>query len=317
MTELELIERILVASRTHGQGGEPARRSVVRVGIGDDCAVLRVPPGHEMIVTTDFSLEGRHFRRDWHTAESVGHRCLVRGLSDVAAMGGQPLAVFLSLALPRGFDVGWLDGFLAGFLALARAQEVELAGGDTAEAPGDQIVADVVVTGAVRTGKALRRAGAAVGDGVYCTGSLGGAAVELGRLAAGGSCGVAAAEGGSPHCFPEARIRVGQALVRRRLASACMDLSDGLSTDLRHLCTASGVGAEVDLAALPLGTGASVEQAVHGGEDYELLFTSGMVVPKEILGVAVTRIGTVTAEGGVRVAGGGEMVAGGFEHFSG
>src|SRR5580698_10308373 len=137
MRELELIERIRAGSR--------GRNAAVKVGIGDDCAVLRVPAGHEMVVTTDFSLEGRHFRRDWHTAQSAGHRCLARGLSDVAAMGGRPIAAFLSLALPKGFQVVWVDGFIEGFGALAERFGVELAGGDTSEAPGDGIAADVTV----------------------------------------------------------------------------------------------------------------------------------------------------------------------------
>src|SRR5271156_4305222 len=111
LSELQLIRRI--------RAGTASRNGAVRVGIGDDCAVLRVPAGHEMVVTTDFSLEGRHFRRDWHSPQSAGHRCLARGLSDVAAMGGRPLAAFLSLALPKGFEVAWFDGFMEGFNALA------------------------------------------------------------------------------------------------------------------------------------------------------------------------------------------------------
>ena len=132
--ELALIERIRRASsrRTTGRGE-------VRLGIGDDCAILRVRPGEEIVVTTDFSLEGRHFRRDWHSPQSVGHRVLARGLSDLAAMGARPVAAFLSLALPReaARDAGWVDGFLDGFLSLARRTGTPLAGGDTSEAPGD------------------------------------------------------------------------------------------------------------------------------------------------------------------------------------
>src|ERR1700735_5018041 len=113
----------------------------VRLGIGDDCAILRPPAGHELLVTTDFSLEGRHFRREWHTAQSAGHRMLTRGLSDIAAMGGRPLAAFLSLALPRAVarDTRWLDGFLNGLLALAAEAGTPLAGGDTSEAPGTEV----------------------------------------------------------------------------------------------------------------------------------------------------------------------------------
>ncbi len=309
MGELELIERIRARMR--------ARNAAVRLGMGDDCAVLRVPAGCEMVVTTDFCLEGRHFRRDWHTAEWAGHRCLVRGLSDVAAMGGRPVAAFLSLALPRGFEVGWVDGFLDGFGELAERFGVELAGGDTSEAPGGEVLADVMVVGAVRAGKALRRDGARVGDGIYVTGTLGGAAVELERPGAtpkakrtqrSQSFRKVTQRGAEP------RVEVGRRLVG--VASACMDLSDGLSLDLRRICAASGVGALLESARVPLGAGATLEQGLHGGEDYELLFTAGGKVPGRIAGVGVTRIGTVVKGTGVKVDGR-ELEAGGWEHFRG
>ena len=304
--EVALIQRIRAAG-----GG---RTAGVRVGIGDDCAVLRVPAGCEMVVTTDFSLEGRHFRRDWHSPESVGHRCLVRGLSDVAAMGAKPIAAFLSLGLPVGYQLKWVDGFMAGFRALAEAHGVELAGGDTAQTMGAEIVADVVVTGAVKRGKALLRAGARVGDRLYVTGRLGGAAVELAGLASGAVKCPRRIGAGHPHAFPEPRVEVGLALVRRGIASACMDLSDGLSTDLGHLCRASGVGAEVD--EVPLAAGASLDQGVNGGEDYELLFAAraGVKVPRKIAGAEVTCIGRVVKGAGVRL-GGKEIQGGGWEHF--
>ena len=162
MGELQLIERI----RRQAQSG--VRGSGVRLGIGDDCAVLRVPRGHEMVVTTDFSLEGRHFRRDWHSAASAGHRCLARGLSDLAAMGAWPAGVFLSLALPAAYEAAWVDGFLDGLLALAAEHGVELAGGDTAEAPGAEVLADIVCVGSVPRGRALLRSGAWVGGSDLC-----------------------------------------------------------------------------------------------------------------------------------------------------
>ena len=285
----------------------------MRVGIGDDCAVLKVLGGQEIVVTTDLCLEGRHFRRDWHTAESAGHRCLARGLSDIAAMGARPTAAFLSLALPKGFDQDWLDGFLAGFEALAAEFGVELSGGDTSEAPGAEILADVIVIGAANKMRAMRRVGARVGDGIYVTGTLGGAAAELAALASGEPWEFER----RPQTFPEPRVGVGLALAKREWATACMDLSDGLSTDLRHLCEASGVRGMVDLKALPVAEGATMEQALNGGEDYELLFTvmAGVKLPKMILGVGMTRIGTVMAGSGVGVVGGGELEAGGWEHL--
>ena len=147
-------------------------------GIGDDCAVLQLPPAHEALVTTDFSLEGIHFRRDWHPPEIVGHRCLTRGLSDIAAMGGEPVAAFLSLALPRDLSQAWVARFLNGFLRLARQFKVPLAGGDTAESPAG-ILADIVVLGSVPRGKAILRSGARPADRIYVSGELGAAAATL------------------------------------------------------------------------------------------------------------------------------------------
>src|SRR3984885_2343665 len=164
---MPLAERALIAEIQRMAGGRRRRLagSGARIiaGIGDDCAVLRLPRGTDSLVTTDFSLEGIHFRRDWHPAESVGHRCLTRGLSDIAAMGGEPLAAFLSLALPRKLPQAWVNGFMRGFLDLARRVGVTLAGGDTAEYP-DGVLADIVVLGSVPRGKAILRSGAKPGD---------------------------------------------------------------------------------------------------------------------------------------------------------
>jgi thiamine-monophosphate kinase len=303
MCELGLIERIRARSNS--------RNSVVKLGIGDDCAVLRVPRGQEMVVTTDFCLEGRHFRRDWHTPQSAGHRCLARGLSDVAAMGGRPIAAFLSLALPKRFELAWLDGFMEGFGALAERFGVELAGGDTSEAPGAEILADLMVVGTVKQGKAVRRRTAKVGDGIYCTGTLGGSAVELAGMAR-PTHRKGAMNGAQlgPQSFPEPRLDVGRRLVG--IATSCMDLSDGLSTDIRHLCA----HAEIESETIPLAEGATLEQALDGGEDYELLFTARGKVPGKIAGVPLTRIGTVTASGGWKMDGR-ELKAGGWEHLRG
>jgi thiamine-monophosphate kinase len=291
--ELALIETIRRASASR-----PAGR--VRVGIGDDCAVIRPSAGHEIVVTTDFCLEGRHFRRDWHTPESAGHRCLARGLSDLAAMGARPVAAFLSLALPRGTDRRWVDGFFRGLRALADAAKVPLAGGDTATAPGEHILADIVLLGSVAAGKAMLRSTAKLGDLIYVTGSLGGAAAELKQIATTRSTATKSGKAGEhPQLFPAPRLSVGQTLLRRQLATSCMDLSDGLSTDLKHLCDASHLSAEVVLADVPIHPLAcgSLDLALHGGEDYELLFSARPAtrVPATIGGARVTRIGTFTA----------------------
>jgi thiamine-monophosphate kinase len=277
----------------------------LRVGIGDDAAVLAVQRGEELVVTTDFSLEDVHFRRGWHAPEAVGHKCLARGLSDIAAMGARPVAAFVSLAVPREFTRGrrswprsWTDRFYDGLLALAQQWSVPLAGGDLAQSPGGahaRAVADIVVIGAVERGRALLRSGAKAGDALYVTGTLGGAAAELRDVAElpARFRNLAAATAEHPHFFPEPRIDVGRALVRRRLASAAIDISDGLSVDLEHLCEESGLRAEVDAALLPLGRGATLHDALHGGDDYELLFTAGADarVPRKISGESVRRIG--------------------------
>jgi thiamine-monophosphate kinase len=291
----------------------------LRLGIGDDCALLRIGPGEEMAVTTDLAVDGRHFRLAWHSPESIGHRTLARGLSDLAAMGARPVAAFLSLGLPKSLvqsqekeKKDWVERFLDGFFALAHEFQTPLAGGDLAESP--IAVADIVLTGAVRRGKALLRSGARPGDLLYATGALGGAAAALARLAqwAETQSRTRAANSGAaqstppripvklqpllaPHLFPQPRVAQGLWLAGRGLASAAIDLSDGLSTDLAHLCEESHVAAEVDAAALPIHSGASLAQALHGGEDYELLFTAppSARVPRRIAGVPVTRIGRI------------------------
>lgn len=270
------------------------------VGIGDDCAVLTARPGKQSLVTTDFSLEGIHFRRDWHSPESVGHRCLARGLSDIAAMGGEPVAAFLSLALPRDLPQTWVRRFMRGLLALAHRYGVTLAGGDTAQSPAG-ILADIVVIGTVPNGKAVLRSGARPGDRIFVSGSLGGSTAALLAMRA------------HPdrklhpkhyprHFFPEPRLELGGVLRQKGLASAMIDTSDGLSTDLAHLCEESGVGAEVESALIPrakVGNPArevDLDTALHGGEDYELLFTArpGKKIPKQVAGVALTEIGRMT-----------------------
>jgi thiamine-monophosphate kinase len=280
------------------------------LGIGDDCALLQPKPSEQIAVTTDLSIDGRHFLLEGHPPEVVGHRTLARGLSDLAAMGARPLAAFLSLGLPRelteakGRKKAWIDRFFKGFLALAKTHKTPLAGGDLAESP--VAVADIVLVGVVPKGRALLRSGAHAGDLIYVTGALGGSAAGLAELIK-----LAAQSGnraGTPsvpkkmrnslaaHLYPQPRIAQGLWLQRRRLASAAIDLSDGLSTDLAHLCEESGVAAEIDASLLPLHPNATLEQALHGGEDYELLFTAPSMahVPRVIAGVAVSRIGRMT-----------------------
>jgi thiamine-monophosphate kinase len=319
--EKTLITKIRRLAKT---GKNPA----VPIGIGDDCAVLRLSRGRQItdtLVTTDFSLEGIHFRRDWHPPESVGHRCLARGLSDIAAMGGEPMAVFLSLALPRDLPQTWLSSFTRGLLRLAARYDVTLAGGDTAESPNG-ILADIIVVGVVPEGKAVLRSGARPGDFIYVTGELGGSAAAVGELK----------KKPTPklnpriyprHFFPEPRIAAGRYLREKSLASAMIDTSDGLSTDLAHICEESGVGAELHSEAIPRASvgkpvcTVDLQLALHGGEDYELLFTapSRRHVPSRIADVPVTQIGRITRgrkifltnPDGVRD----ELAPQGWEHF--
>lgn len=284
------------------------RNPAVRTGIGDDCAVLRLPPRGrrdagdtvDVLVTTDFSLEGIHFRPDWHPPESIGHRCLARGLSDIAAMGGEPVAAFLSLALPHNLRQGWARRFSHGLISLANKYRVTLAGGDTAESPNG-ILADIAVVGTAPAGKAVLRSGARPGDRIFVTGELGGSAAAM--------AGIRKKPRRKPnpidyprHFFPDPRIAIGRILRAKGLASAMIDTSDGLSTDLAHICEESGVGAELFAEALPRATvgkprrEVGLQLALHGGEDYELLFTSpiGARIPSRIAGVPVTAIGRIT-----------------------
>jgi thiamine-monophosphate kinase len=266
----------------------------VLAGIGDDCALLRLPPRHQALVTTDFSLEGIHFRREWHPSESVGHRCLARGFSDIAAMGGTPQAVFLSLALPRNLPQAWIDGFLRGLLRLAGKFEATLAGGDVAQSPCG-VLADIVVLGSVPKGKAILRSGARTGDRIYVSGELGGSAATLRQMMEKPRRKLE--PGDSPrHFFPEPRVQLGRFLREKRLASAMIDVSDGLSTDLAHICEESGVGAEIQAEAIPRAV--VLDLALHGGEDYELLFTAprNRKIPARIAGVPITAIGQITRD---------------------
>ena len=322
LPEQQLISRIRKAASGGRFRGVLARP--VLVGIGDDASVLAVHAGHEILVTTDFSLEGVHFRRQWHPPESVGHRCLARGLSDIAAMGGEPLAAFLSLALPKRLPQKWVDRFLTGLLKLAKESKVKLAGGDTAESPGG-VLADILMIGSVPPGRAIVRSEARPGDRIYVTGELGGSAAAL-RLFYTGKKKLKAADY-SRHFFPEPRIAVGRVLREKQIATSMIDLSDGLSTDLAHICEESGCGAEIQQELIPLAKiGKSARQvelefALHGGEDYELLFTAppNRRVPSRIEGVPVTEIGFITKRKErlllVSAKGRTEFIARGWEHF--
>ena len=310
LKEKLIIERIRQAASRGSRGRT--------TGIGDDCAVLQLPRGHEALVTTDFSLEDVHFRRAWHPAEAVGHRCLARGLSDIAAMGGTPRSAFLSLALPADLLQEWINGFIRGLLHLADRYDVLLAGGDTAQSPAG-ILADIVVLGSVPAGKAVLRSGARPGDLLYVTGTLGSSVATLHALRNGKKLSPASHR---KHFYPEPRIAVGQYLREKKLVSAMIDISDGLSTDLSHICEESETGAVVYAASLPAASGKDgLALALHGGEEYELLFTaaSNRHVPKQIAGVPISLIGEIVRGKRVKLAksdGKTEILKpGGWQHF--
>jgi len=301
MNELELLRRI-------ARKVPPPRGSLI-LGIGDDCMIYR-PAGSEedLLFTTDMMIENVHFLADVHPARAVGWKTLARGLSDIAAMGGKPQFCVLSLALAPWADQHWVDGFYRGLLALARKAGVTLMGGDLAHAGLG--AADIAVCGTVPRGKALRRDGARPGDFIYVSGQLGGAALGL-RTRRGAAW--------KKHLKPAPRLALGRFLLEKLRASACMDLSDGLSLDLHRLALASGVAADLE-GELPRFRGATLEQALGGGDDYELLFTLNprAAAPAAFQGVPVTKVGVIRRgkAGEVRLAG--RLLApGGYDHFAG
>lgn len=297
MRETEIIELIRnFATRA------PANSQLVE-GIGDDCAIVRPRSKHDLVFTSDFTIEDRHFTLVTHSAMDVGYKSLTRSLSDLAAMGAEPVFCLVSLAVPGTLSSNWTTEFYEGLTSAAGEYKISLAGGDLART--DKVVADVMCCGSVPSGSALLRSGARPGDRIYVTGLLGYSALGLERQ-----------EGDAwlRHKRPVPRLEVGVEL--RGIATAAIDLSDGLSLDLARLCQESRVGAEIQ-PPLPTAEGASIQQALHGGEDYELLFTAPPEtrMPALISGVPITRIGEITAGAGTITFGGSPLEPLGFDHF--
>ena len=314
--EFELIARYFT---------RPVRRAAL--GVGDDCALLAPAPGHELAVSSDMLVEGRHFVSTV-AADRLGHKALAVNLSDLAACGARPLAFTLSLALPAA-DEAFLAPFARGLLALAERHDCELIGGDTTRGPVTTIA--ITVFGEVAAGAALLRSGARVGDDLYVSGTLGDARLALetlrGRVALSGD-----AFGRVRRAMeePTPRVELGRALVG--VASSAIDVSDGLAGDLGHVLRASRVGATVELAALPRGADlANQSEALQrecllsGGDDYELVFTAA-AGRRDAVGAAarasatpVTRIGRIEAAPGLRVVDATGRELGGalasFDHF--
>jgi thiamine-monophosphate kinase len=299
--EFELIECFFT--------GRGARREDVRLGVGDDAAVLTPPLGHELLLTTDTLVAGRHFPESGFAPAALGHRALAVNLSDIAAMGGRPAWALLALTLPE-VDEAWLAAFSEAFATLAERFDVALAGGNIASGP---LSITVSVAGFSPTGQALRRRGAKAGDRLYVTGALGGGAAGLRALRAGASMDASEAK---PYARPEPRVATGLALVS--VAQAAIDISDGLAGDLAKLLAASGeLGAELDSKALPFARNATLADALGPSDDYELLVaipeSELAAVPR--LDCGLTCIGRTSDTPGIRLDGK-PLAAKGYRHFA-
>ena len=286
LSEDQLIERI--AKAVPSVRGASARAGL-RIGIGHDAALGSPRPGFEWALHSDSFLDGVHFREAAYPPDSVGYKSLARAISDLAAVGAAPRFFLLTLTLPARCTGKWLDGFLRGMAHASRLYGIRLAGGDTSET--ERISISITVVGEIRRGLAVTRSGAMPGDAIYVSGRLGRAALGLelmNRLGRGAKLRNKAelARLLKPHLYPKIRVELGEWLAQNRIASAMMDLSDGLSTDLNRLCKASRVGARLDVAEVPcvkIPNAASralrgrrlnpLRLALDGGEDYELLFT--------------------------------------------
>ena len=287
--EFGLIERI------KGAFGKP--QGVL--GIGDDCAVLPQAGGKETLVTTDMLLEGSHFLRDDIPARLLGWKSAAVNFSDIAAMGGKPVGSFLSLGLPKGLSVEWMDEFIAGYKECSDFCEAPLLGGDTTTSQ-EGVCINVTVVGECERGRSRKRSDAVVGDLVCVSGPLGNSGGGLQVILQGKSRDAAAATLLTRHYRPTPRIREGQALAATPGVHAMMDISDGIASDLRHILKASGVGAVVATTAIPLSAELrevcaregwdALELALSGGEDYELLFTMSADAKPEIPYYVIGRI---------------------------
>jgi thiamine-monophosphate kinase len=299
----------------------PPAPEFVIVNIGDDAAVIEPKRNTLEVLTTDSQVEGVHF--DWTLAGAadIGHRALAVNLSDLAAMGAAPRVALLSLVLPPSLPVQSVDALVDGMVALAARARISIVGGNIARSPGPLIV-DVTATGSVQRRRVLTRSGARAGDDLYVTGTLGGAAQGLRRLR-----GDASASGPPVDRYrrPEPRTRFGLMLGRNRAARACVDLSDGLADGIRQIGDASGLGAIVDAAALPIEEGSTLNEALSGGEDYELLFAVSprmrsrlKHVQRLVSDLPVTRIGRLTPDRSMLLNrnGSSEELPSGFAHFA-
>jgi thiamine-monophosphate kinase len=306
-------------------------------GIGDDAAVFRSSAGKETVVSTDLLVEDIDFRRTTTPPYLLGHKALAVSLSDLAAMGSRPLWSLISIGVPEDvWESDFIDRFYDGWLNLANRYGVQLIGGDTSRT-NEHMVIDSIAIGECSAGMAVKRGGASAGDQIFVTGSLGAAAAGLRLIERGANLGDEDLQK-LDHVLlrqlrPDPRVGWGIVLGEERIASAMIDLSDGLSSDLNHLCAASNVGALIDASLLPIdervvelcGRRAldPLQLALHGGEDFELLFTlkpeNVARLPRRVDGVEIKRIGEITiADDGVKISEGSrtwELRPGGWKHF--
>ncbi|OEZ61956.1 thiamine-phosphate kinase [Duganella sp. HH105] len=301
LSEFDLIKEYFQRPR------HPARATL---GIGDDCALLTPTPGMQTAISSDMLVEGRHFFAG-EDAARLGHKALAVNLSDLAAMGARPVGFTLALALPSA-DRDWLAGFSQGLFALADVQDIELIGGDTTKGP---LTICITVFGEVRPGRALRRSGARAGDDIWISGTLGDARLALAGYRLEQTMDAASLQAAAARLHtPTPRVALGMALAEAGLAHAAIDISDGLVGDLGHILKLSGVGATLDLDALPAGAVLAARDAAMrrayaaaGGDDYELCFTAPASARADVLAAAagaatpVTRVGTIDAAPGLRL----------------
>ena len=306
--EDKLIVRLARRIPSVGRAGPgTAPYTGLRLGIGDDAAILRGSSKVEWVVSCDFSLEGVHFRDDSHPPESIGYKSLARAASDLAAMGSRPHYFLLALALPAAKTGRWLDRFATGMAKAARELNIRLIGGDTSKS--QNVMISITVLGEVAPGQAITRSGARPGDLIYVSEELGRAQLGLELILRGLAHRRSLRKYLQPHLYPKIPLALGEWLAARRLATAMMDISDGLSTDLARLCDASGVGARIWSGKIPEVKIPSalahqkfdaLEFALHGGEDYGLLFTvrpkSAKLLRRFSPKIPLTCIGEITRQ---------------------
>lgn len=298
------------------------------LGIGDDCSIQPQRGDQDLLTSTDLLIEDIHFKREWSSMFDLGRKSAAVNISDIAAMGGTPQSLFLGIGRPKTIGDSEIQKFLTGFLAEVKTHGAVLAGGDSCSSPGPLMIS-VTVQGKVCTGDAICRQGASYGDAIYVSGSLGDSALALYQLQ----------NGQQPEPFlkqrfhtPTPRVTLGQEISKKQLATAMVDVSDGLLADLGHILDVSKVGAELDISTIPLSKAFKkaldenaelIDLALAGGEDYELVFTSPLKdLDRQInLPHPVTRIGSIRQGSGLQLRKkNGELYhcqRGGFDHFSG